>query len=80
VSDPELAVNNTVVGPAEMLETADIVSCWAAPTVKEKLLGDTLTPDGGVALTCTLPEKPFMPLAESWADCVPLAAITRVAG
>src|ERR1700723_2561914 len=69
-----------VVGPAETLEAADIVSCWGIPTVREKLFGDTLMPDGGVAVTCTLLENPSVPLTETWADCVPLAAITRIAG
>ena len=80
VIDPELAVNDTVVEPAETFAAADIVSCWEVPTVREKLLGDTLMPDGVDALTCTLLESPFTSLTEICADWVPPAAITRVAG
>ncbi|MGA9304788.1 MAG: hypothetical protein WBW31_05210 [Candidatus Sulfotelmatobacter sp.] len=66
--------------PGETLDDADIVSCCGVPTDKEKLGGDTLTPDGGVVVICALPENPFSPFIEMIADCVPPGAITTVAG
>jgi len=55
-------------------------TCCGAPIDKEKLLGDTLRPDGTVTVTCTLPENPFIPLTETCAGCVSPCASTTVAG
>lgn len=80
MSGPELPVNETVTVPGDALTAADIVSRCGAPMASEKLLGDTLMPEGGAAVTCTLPENPSTPLTEICADSDPPCAIARVAG
>ena len=76
----ELPVKEIVAVPGERFAAADTVTGTGVPGVTEKLLGETVIPDGGVAFTCTLPVSPFFPVAEIWIDCVPPGAITRVAG
>jgi hypothetical protein len=63
-AEPELPVNESVAVPGEELAAADIVNCSGVPVETEKLLGETVMPEGGVAVTCTLPENPFTPVTE----------------
>jgi hypothetical protein len=76
---PEMPVNAIDELP-EALEVAETMSCSGAPGESEKLLGDTLTPNGGVDVICTAFENPFSPVTEICADCVPPGVITIVAG
>lgn len=78
--DPAEPVKVIVAAPGETLEAAETVSCCGALSDKEKLLGETLTPEGAEVVISALPEKPFLPVIETDADCVPPGAMTTVAG
>lgn len=44
-------MKESVAVPGERLAAAEIVTCAGVPTETEKLLGETVMPDGGVVVT-----------------------------